>query len=114
MWNKPDEKELSSIPKLYETEKVSMKNKIIHLHFFLSGTDWYICEYDPEQKMFFGFVILDQDYFNAEWGYISLAELERVNAKWLEVDRDFCWTVRKARQVKKICEANGWSSTYAY
>lgn len=108
MWNEPDEKELSLIPRLYETENISLKNKIIHLHFFLAGSDWYVCEYDPKHQMFFGFVILNQAFSDAEWGYISLAELKRVKAIFLEVDRDLSWKKRKAKDIEKICLASGW------
>jgi hypothetical protein len=114
MWNKPTEKELSSIPGLYETERIPLKDKIIQMHFFLAGSDWYICEYDPKEQVFFGFVVLNQDFLNAEWGYISLKELERVDAGRSEVDRDLYWQKRKARQVKKICLANVWPTRKAF
>lgn len=108
MWNKPTEKELALIPRLYETENTPLKDKIIQMHFFLAGSDWYICEYDPKEQVFFGFVVLNQDFLGAEWGYISLRELERAQAEWLEVDRDLYWQKCKAREVEKICLASGW------
>ena len=51
MWNKPTEKQLSKIPRLYETESVPIKEKVIHMHFFLGGCDWYIAEHDPEEQI---------------------------------------------------------------
>lgn len=47
-------------------------------HFFnpMGGGDWYATEYDPKEKMFFGYVSLFHDW-NDEWGYFSLAELEQ-------------------------------------
>ena len=42
MWNIPSEERLKRIPRLYETEKVPLKDKLIYLHFFIGGCDWYI------------------------------------------------------------------------
>jgi hypothetical protein len=44
-------------------------------HYFYGGTDMYFCEYDREHGIMFGFVILNGDLHNAEWGYIDLAEI---------------------------------------
>ncbi len=46
MWNIPTEEQLAAIPRLYETEHVDLKDKLIHLHFFLGGCDWYAVEFD--------------------------------------------------------------------
>jgi hypothetical protein len=35
MWNTPTKEELSKIPRLYETERIPLKDKIIHMHFSL-------------------------------------------------------------------------------
>ena len=86
MWNAPTERRLSRIPRLYETESVSLKSKLIHLHFFVGGSDWYIAEFDGED-LFWGFAILNNDLQNAEWGYISFSELKAIKISgWLEVD----------------------------
>jgi len=110
MWNKPTKKQLAKLPKLYQTEEVPLKDKIIHLHFFIGGSDWYIAEYDHEGgDLFWGFTILNQDYHNAEWGYISLSELQSIKIQgWLEIDRDLHWQVKPAKEVKEICQAQGW------
>ncbi len=57
MWNTPTKKRLSKIPKLYETEGVALKDKLIYLHFFIGDCDWYIAEYDGED-LFWGYAIL--------------------------------------------------------
>jgi hypothetical protein len=44
-------------------------------HYFYGGTDIYICEYNRERGIMFGFAILNGDLQNAEWGYIDLAEI---------------------------------------
>jgi hypothetical protein len=52
-----------------------------------AGT-WYATEYDPESKMFFGFVSIFGDW-NDEWGYFSLAELESFRGRFgLGIERD--------------------------
>lgn len=108
MWNAPSKKQLSTLPTLYATENVPLKDKIIHLHFFIGGCDWFIAEFDGDD-LFFGFTILNQDYQNAEWGYISFGELKSIKVQgWLEIDRDIHWKVRPAKEVDLICEAQGW------
>ena len=46
MWNEPTKKRLAKIPKLYETEHVPLKEKEIHLKFFVGNCTWYIAEFD--------------------------------------------------------------------
>ena len=102
MWNEPSKDRLAAIPRLYETEHVPLQDKMIHLHFFIAGCDWYVAEFDGDD-LFWGFAILHNDFVNAEWGYISFAELKAVRLKgWLEVDCDLHWKVRKASEVDRI------------
>ena len=35
MWNEPSKERLAKIPRLYETERIPLKDKLIHLHFLL-------------------------------------------------------------------------------
>ena len=53
-----------------------------------AGT-WYATEYDPIEKMFFGYVSIFGD-FNDEWGYFYLTELEQVRDPMLGlgIERD--------------------------
>ena len=110
MWNIPSKERLAKIPKLYETEKTPLKDKLIYLHFFIGACDWYIAEFDGED-LFWGFAILNNDFQNAEWGYISFKELKEIKMDgWLEIDCeiDDVWKVRKASEIKKIRIAQGW------
>jgi hypothetical protein len=107
MWNTPTEEELLALPKIYETENTKTANKKIFIHFFMGGCDWYIAEYDKENKLFFGFSILNNDYQNAEWGYISFQELKELKHSFIEVDRDLFWGVKTASEVKQIIESGG-------
>jgi hypothetical protein len=108
MWNKPTKKELSKMPALYSTDAIPLKEKVIHMHFFIGGCDWYVAEYDPEEQIFFGFAILNGDLEMAEWGNVSFKELCELKFKFLEVDRDLHWKPTKAKEIDKIREAERW------
>ena len=108
MWNKPGDSELAKLPAFYSTEEVPPMEKIIVMHFFIGGCDWYAAEYSPEEHCFFGFAILNGDLDNAEWGYFSLRELCDLRVAFLEVDRDLHFTPRKAMDIKKIRKAQEW------
>ena len=112
MWNKPSIKQLAGVPDFYSTEGVSPKEKMIHMHFFIGGCDWYAAEYSPEEQVFFGFAILNKDLDNAEWGYFSLKELCDLRIKFLEIDRDLHFNPCKAIEVENICKAQGWESCH--
>ena len=108
MWNEPTEEDLQRIPRLYATEIVPWADKMIYQHFFLGGCDWYVAEYAPEERIFFGYAILNDDLDNSEWGYISFDELRDVKAQGVyEVDRDLHWSPRKASEVERIVAAYG-------
>lgn len=66
-----------NIPKLYETEATPMEKKTVYEHWVLPACNfhWFIAELDPKQKLAFGYAYLN-DKQNAEWGYISIQELE--------------------------------------
>ena len=107
MWNTPTREQLDQIPTLYETENVPTEDKLIHLHFFIGGCDWYIAEYDGED-LFFGFAILNSDFEMAEWGYISFAEMKSISVHGLEIDCETDWTPKKANEIENIRIAQGW------
>ena len=91
MWNTPSNGILAQIPRLYEAENIPLEEKIIHLHFFIGGCDWFVAEFDGKD-LFWGFTILNNDHINAEWGYFSFAELKQIKVKgWLEIDCDLYW-----------------------
>ena len=109
MWNKPNSEELSKIPALYSSDGVSLKEKMIYMHFFIGGCDWYATEYDPKEGLFFGFVILNDDLENAEWGNFCLEELSDIKIQFLEIDRDLHFTPAKAIDIEDIRKAQGWN-----
>jgi hypothetical protein len=111
MWNEPRKEQLKKIPRLYETEEIPLEDKLIYLHFFIGGSDWYIAEYDGKD-LFFGYAILNGDTEMAEWGYVSFKELRSLRIPpGFEVDCDQYWEIRKASQVDKIKGANRWLET---
>lgn len=63
-----------------------------------AGT-WYATEYDPEQRIFFGYVSIFGDHCD-EWGSFSLDELEAYQGRFgLGIERDLYWTERPASEV---------------
>jgi|GEM_PF-1338533 len=69
-----------NIPKLYETDGVSFKKKVIYEKWEIPqiGFYWLIAELDEKENLAYGFANLNDDSF-AEWGYISLNELKENN-----------------------------------
>ncbi len=104
MWNQPDKDRLDKIPRLYETEDIALDDKLIHLHFFIGGSDWYIAEYDGDDT-FFGYVILNGDLGCAEWGYFSFSELNTICVDgWCETDCELeeIWQVKRFSEIDYI------------
>ncbi len=103
MWNIPKKDRLDKIPRLYETEAIAPKDKIIHLHFFIFGCDWYIAEYNGKD-LFYGYAVLNNDLQNAEWGYISFEELKSISINNIEVDCELpqFWKIRPANEISII------------
>ena len=70
---------------------------------------WYFTEYDPENRLLFGFASLFGDC-NDEWGYTSLDELESVRLPFgLHLERDLHFGYPKAGEVGPICKKMEWS-----
>jgi len=109
MWNEPTQERLSKIPKLYETEEVPLKEKLIYLHFFIFGSDWYVCEFDGHD-LFWGYAILNNDFVMAEWGLIPFKELKDISINGIEIDCELeeHFPIQKASGIEKICQGNNW------
>jgi hypothetical protein len=104
MWAKPTKAFWDKLPKLYDTEKIPLEDKIVHGHFFMANCDWYIVEGDRETGEMFGWCCLG-DPEMAEWGYVSFNELKDLKVRgFLEVDFDRHWTKRKVKDVKEITD----------
>ena len=100
MWNIPTKERLAKIPKIYETAKTPLQDKIIHLHFFIGVSDWFICEFDGDNFMW-GFCILNNDLQNSEWGYISFQELKDININGIQVENVISQLEDLKREINK-------------
>jgi len=106
---------LEAIPVLYDTESVGERDKIVHLHYFAGGSDWWVVELDPFDRLALGYACLGDPQM-AEWGYIPLDELAQMflpprpiidegTPGWtvfvapIVVERDLHWTPRTAGEV---------------
>ena len=109
MFNKPTSAQLVSIPRLYQTEDIPLKDKPVYLHFSIGNSDWYVSEFDGKDVCW-GFAILNNDFQMSEWGYFSFEELSSIRVKgFYEIENDTSWQVRQAHQVERICRAQGWT-----
>lgn len=79
-----------------------VKDPIVVAKFFNptgAGT-WYATEYDPEERIFFGFASIFGDH-NDECGYFSLDELESYRGKFgLGIERDLHFESKPFSQIK--------------
>lgn len=89
----------AGIPPLYATEGQPLKERVVYLHYFVGACDWWLVEYDPAERLAFGFVCLG-DVQMAEWGLVPLDELVAVYPHPLYiVERDLYWTPGAAGEV---------------
>lgn len=91
---------LKKIPALYETDGVPLEDKVCHVKFFVpwGSWSWYATEYDPDERMFFGYVAGSYP----EWGYFSLDELESIKGPFgLGIERDLHFGPVKMDKVLK-------------
>lgn len=88
---------MEQIPRLYATEDVEPEYKIVHLHYFVGGCDWYVMELDEDRRRAFGYVNLNDEQ-NAELGYFDMFELKSLlvasHGYPVVVERDLGWTPR--------------------
>ncbi len=76
------------IPPLYSQENEN--DPVVYVKFFdpCSNWTWYVLEYSPEERLFFGYVV----GFDAEFGYFSLDELTSIKNRFgLGIERDLYW-----------------------
>jgi hypothetical protein len=80
-----------------------VEDPIVIARFFnpTGGQTWYALEYNPEERMFFGYVSLFNDY-NNEFGYFSLDELESIRGQFgLGIERDLYCSEATLSESKK-------------
>ena len=92
---------LARLPKLYETEKLPLRDNPIYMHFFIGDCDWFISECDGED-LFFAYAITGNPAF-AEWGYITFIELKQIKIPpGIEVDCELFDPPLKASEIEDI------------
>ncbi len=109
MINEPTAEQFAKVPGLYETEHISIQDKIIHAHFFIGDSHWFMSEYD-KQDLAFGYAILNGDFQMAEWGFFSINELKSINILGMfQVECDLLWESRPAKDFELIRRGGGSS-----
>ena len=90
----------NKLPKFYETEDIPEEEKIAQIKFFTTWNSWrwYGVEYNPDTRMFFGWV--DGDF--PEWGYFSLDEISQVRGGpfKMPIERDMWVTPKQMKDVE--------------
>jgi len=87
--------------KVGRQEKV--EDPIIIAKFFnpTGGGTWFASEYNPKDKIFFGYASIFGDHCD-EWGYFSLEELEDYKGRFgLGIERDLHFTETKSSKIIK-------------
>jgi hypothetical protein len=71
------------LPPIGSQEKLPLNDHVFYVRYFapFSNWTWYACEFDPKERIFFGYVI----GFEKEWGEFSLTEMEELG---IQVERD--------------------------
>ncbi len=91
----------SSLPGLYTTERSPLPDRIAHAKLFAPWTNWtwYLLEYDPEDRLCFGYVIGHE----REFGVFSLSELEALKGPGgLRIERDLHFRTRPLAQIADL------------
>ena len=87
-----------SLPTLYSQECV--KDPMVRVKYFCPWNNWvwYGYEYNPEQKLFFGYV---KGEYN-ELGYFSLSDIEEmVGPMGLKIERDLYFSPTPLSRIKR-------------
>ncbi len=86
---------------LYSQEGNSNPLIIVKLFDTFGSATWYLTEYNPVDKIAFGYVV---GLANDEWGYVSIDELEEIKHASLgvpRIERDLYFTQAVFSQVVK-------------
>ena len=82
---------------LYSQEEETDPLVIAKLFDPCGSATWYLTEYNPEDKIAFGYVT---GLYEDEWGYVSLQELESIKRPFgLTIERDLNFTPQSFSQV---------------
>lgn len=82
-----------NMPELYATDGLPYEQKIVALHYFIGGCDWWLIERDEDD--FFGLCRIHE----AEFGYCSIEELTHTLVGLAGIELDFHWTPRPMSEI---------------
>ncbi|MGE4505967.1 MAG: hypothetical protein AB7D51_11515 [Desulfovibrionaceae bacterium] len=68
---------MAEMPRIGETDGVPFDDKEVGLHFFRGVSHWMAIKSDGH-GLFYGCIVLDGDFKNAEWGCFRLRELAKM------------------------------------
>ena len=91
----------NKIPALYAQDGKG-ENATVYVKFFnpCGAATWYGTEYDPIERIFFGWATLDGQF--GELGYFSLTELENITLPYgLKIERDLHFKPCTIKEVKE-------------
>lgn len=77
-------------PAMYATENVPTEDKVCTAKFFhpMGRATFFMVEYNPEERLAFGYVVSPLGPDCDEWGYFSIDELEELCVHGLGIERD--------------------------
>jgi hypothetical protein len=90
-------------PALYSTEDVALDDKLVVASFFdpTGRYTFYMMEYDPKQRLGFGWVVSPLGPECDELGYVSIDELEGVKGAFgLGIERDILFSTKPLEEVR--------------
>jgi hypothetical protein len=79
------ESQLKKCTKIGETDSLDEHPAIFH--YFCGSSDFYICEYNPQDDRMFGYSILCGDLPNSEWCYFSAQDIAL--SRYINIDYHF-------------------------
>ena len=91
-------KALIDIPKLHKQDGKG-QNAIVYLHYFVGGSDWFITEYDRENKEFFGYAILNGDVEMSEFGYMPTEFFKNADYGMKTPELDLYWKYKTLNEI---------------
>ena len=103
MWNIPSEERLEKIPRFHKTRNTPLEDRLVYLHFFIRGFNWYVFEFDGKD-LFWGYTILYECADdNILFSFRALKAL-KTEDELVEVDCETTdkWMIRKLSEIAEI------------
>ena len=112
MINRPEESELLKLAQIEVDKNTPLEERVMHMHFFLDGHDWYLSEYNPFSRTFFGYYVPHDQYHKACWGHFNIDDLYYMrDYKNRRVTRNTDWMPRRAMEIDRIRDAHTWQKS---